>query len=102
MTQKKTFNMSLVWDTFDNNFAISHFTADAFTDGVRRVADGWIQYLIREIEIEVDLPADFDPIAPQLAALNEREKQIKAKYQLDLTNIEHERQKLLAIENKGA
>ena len=82
MTQKKTFTMSLVWNAEDKEVVIvaflskENFNADGtcIHDSLRH------KYIfIREIELEVEFSADFDPIVPQLAALNEREKQIKAK-----------------------
>lgn len=69
-----------------------------FEDGV--YSSSYSQYIfIKEHEFEYELPADFDPIKPQLAALDAKEKELTFQYNQALNHIKVKRQELLAIGN---
>lgn len=94
---KQKFTLSLVWCSDARDIRLETAPKSHFPDGIRVLSpiSNWSQYFIKEIEIEITLPEDFDPLKPQLDALETLEKSIKAKYQLDLAEIEDKRQKLL-------
>ncbi len=82
----------------------------ALEDGEVRFISGWFkgmfengilgEYIfIKEHEFEYELPADFDPIKPQIAALDAKEKELTFQYNQALNHIEVKRQELLAIGN---
>lgn len=102
MSKKQTFELSLIWCGYNKRIKVSTSKPEWFNDGVRNVTGDWVEYLIRPIELEIELPEDFDPLQPQLKALDAKEKAVTAKYQLDMTNIKAERQKLLALENNAS
>jgi hypothetical protein len=56
---------------------------------------------IREVEVEQEVPDDFDPRPEQIAALREKKKEILATAQAKANNIDELIQTLLAIEFKG-
>lgn len=55
---------------------------------------------IKEIEVEVEIPDDFDPAPQQIAALRAKKQEIQANAQVQANNIEEQIQRLLAIEFK--
>jgi len=55
---------------------------------------------INEIEIEVDVPDDFDPTPQQIAALKAKKQEILANAHVQAENIEEQIQRLLCIEFK--
>lgn len=55
---------------------------------------------IRRIEIEVEIPDDFDPRPHQIGALRDAKSKVLAEAQIKANNIEEQIQHLLAIENK--
>lgn len=57
---------------------------------------GWIK--VGTASVTVELMSDADQLTNQLAMLDEAEKRIKADAQNKLTEIEGQRQRLLAIE----
>ena len=59
----------------------------------------WNLIFIKEHEFEYELPADFDPIKPQIAALDAKEKELTFQYNQALNHIKVKRQELLAIGN---
>ena len=99
---KQKFTLSLVWCSDARDIRLETAPKSHYPGGVRVISEeiGWMQYFIKEIEIEIELPEDFDPLAPQLNTLDALEKSIKEQYQLDLTEIEGKRQKLLETKNK--
>jgi len=69
-----------------------------FKDGV--YSSSYSQYIfIKEQEFEYELPADFDPIKPQISALDAKEKELTFQYNQALNHIKAKRQELLAIGN---
>lgn len=56
--------------------------------------------LVREQDIEVDIPDDFDPRPKQIDALKAKKTEILAKAEVQAGNIEEQIQALLAIEYK--
>lgn len=82
----------------------------AMKNGEVRFLSGWFQGMfkngildgytfIKGHELEYELPADFDPIKPQLAALDAKEKELTFQYNQALNHIKVKRQELLAIGN---
>lgn len=57
---------------------------------------------IRTIEIEVDIPDDFDPTARQLAALEEKKRKASEAYHGMVAEINAQISKLQAISYDGA
>lgn len=55
---------------------------------------------IRELEIEVDVPDDFDPRPLQVAALRAERDKITAECEVKKNNIDEQIQRLLSIEHK--
>lgn len=55
---------------------------------------------IRKVEMEVDVPDDFDPRPAQIDALRKEKTKILAEAQARANNIEEQVQRLLAIEYK--
>ena len=55
---------------------------------------------VREIEIEVEIPDDFDPRPQQIEALRKEKQRILAEAEVKATNIEEQIQRLLCIEYK--
>lgn len=94
---KQKFTLSLVWCSEARDIRLETAPKSHFPDGIRLLSPvlNWTQYFIKEIEIEITLPEDFDPLKPQLDALEALEKSIKEKYQLDLTEIKDKRHQLL-------
>lgn len=79
---------------------LSNWNKGMFENGVRQ--GKFSQYLFikeHEHELEYELPADFDPIKPQLAALDAKEKELTFQYNQALNHIKVKRQELLAIGN---
>lgn len=71
---------------------------DMFEDGV--YSSSYSEYIfIKEHEFEYELPEDFDPIKPQIAALDAKEKELTFQYNQALNHIKVKRQELLAIGN---
>ena len=57
----------------------------------------WV--LVGPHDFEVELPDDFDPRPAKLAALREQELQIRAEFAKNITDLQAQINKLLAIEN---
>ena len=55
---------------------------------------------IKEVEVEVEIPADFDPAPQQIAALKQKKQEILAEAHIKAENIEQQIQSLLCIEHK--
>jgi hypothetical protein len=56
--------------------------------------------MVREIEVEADIPDDFDPRPQQIAALRGQKEKLQAEAQLKINNIDEQIQKLLCLEYK--
>lgn len=77
---------------------LTNWSERMFDNGVRKgTFDTYI--FIKEHEIEYELPEDFDPIKPQIAALDAKEKELTFQYNQALNHIKVKRQELLAIGN---
>lgn len=77
---------------------LSNWHKGMFENGVR--SGTYTHYIfIKEHELEYELPADFDPIKPQIAALDAKEKELTFQYNQALNHIKVKRQELLAIGN---
>lgn len=57
--------------------------------------------LIRPLEIEVDIPDDFDPRPQQIDNLRKAKAEILAKAHVQAKNIEEQIQRLLCLEHKS-
>lgn len=86
---KQTFTMHLYWNKY------SGFQLFA-TDTLK--GDGYNCY-IHPVEVEVEVPDDFDPKAAEVAALRAEEVKLRAAYQARVTEIHRRINSLLAIEN---
>lgn len=56
--------------------------------------------LIREIDVEVEVPDDFDPRPNQIATLRKEKTQLLAEAHVKAENIDEQIQRLIAIEHK--
>lgn len=70
---------------------------DWFVDGVWSSCGGGYSF-IAEHTINIELPDDFDIIAPQLQFLDAKEKELTLQYNQAIKQIKCERNSLLAIE----
>ena len=55
---------------------------------------------IKEVEIDMEIPDDFDPIPKQVEALRAKKKEVMAESQQKLNDLEHQIQAFLCIEFK--
>lgn len=62
-----------------------------------RVDDEEDRIFIREMDIEVDIPDDFDPTPRQVAALEAKKREALLKYQQTVADINEKLSKLQAI-----
>lgn len=58
--------------------------------------------LVNEIDVEVDIPDDFDPTAAQVDALRKEREQVAAEFGRKLMEIDASISKLLSIEHTPA
>jgi hypothetical protein len=56
---------------------------------------------IREMEVEFEVPDDFDPVPKQIDMLKEAKQKLMADTQVKINNIDEQIQSLLAIEDKS-
>jgi len=61
---------------------------------------GYVTAATKDIEIEMEVPEDFDPVNSQIQALKEQKKKVEAGTQVMLNNLDEQIQSLLAIEFK--
>lgn len=66
--------------------------------GMEKSDPRWV--VIREVNLEFDVPDDFDPVPSQIASLKRKKKEIQAETNVKVNNIEEQIQALLAIEHK--
>jgi hypothetical protein len=62
-----------------------------------RVEDSAERILIKEIDIEVEVPDDFDPVPRQVAALEQQKAEALREYQEKVSSINQQLSKLQAI-----
>lgn len=55
---------------------------------------------IKEVEVEVEIPDDFDPRPVQVANLRKKRDDIRVKAQEEVNNIDEQIQRLLCLELK--
>ena len=58
--------------------------------------------IVREMDVELDIPDDFDPRPQQIAALEEQRRKAKADHEALMNMIEGKIQSLRCIEHKVA
>lgn len=63
---------------------------------------GYTKIMEKEIDIEFDVPENFDLTEKEIAALKEQKKRVQAEAQREITRIEEMIQSLQAIEYKDA
>ena len=61
---------------------------------------GWIMVLEKKVEIEFDLPPEFNIDAESIKAMRSEQKRINAEAHLQVTRLEERIQSLLCIEHK--
>lgn len=64
-----------------------------------RASDKWYS-LIGPVSFEYTIPDGFDPRIPKLAALDDKEQQLKADFAKAMMELADDRAKLLAITNE--
>ena len=96
MTQKRIEGM-ICYDVQDKKFVFETFPKGFFEDGVWQ--GDYIHYIfVCDYTLSFDLPEGFDTVAPQLNALDAKEKELKTQYHQALEHIKVQRNNLLAIE----
>lgn len=92
---KKTIKAYLIWTmhSWMKEPEIAFWPGDVSSSGPEHV-------LLKEMDIEVDLPDDFDPTPHQIKMLKAKKKQILAEAHVKAENIEEQIQRLLCIEYK--
>ncbi len=70
-----------------------------FTHDPRKHSPDWI--VLETREVSYTLPADFDPIAPQVAALQAKKAQITAEFSKAVADLNRQLSELQAIEYSG-
>lgn len=68
----------------------------------RKVDENESRMFIREIDFEVDIPDDFNPIPKQVAVLEKKKREALEQYQRAVADINERLSKLLAIEHTEA
>ena len=58
--------------------------------------------LVRKVELEMDVPDDFDPRPLQVESLRKKKQEVLAEAQMMANNIDEQINRLLAIEFKPA
>lgn len=56
--------------------------------------------LIREMEVEVEIPDNFNPAPQQIEALRSKKREVLAETEVKVQNLDEQIQRLLAIEFK--
>lgn len=78
---------------------IDYIAEKSFKKGVYKTEYSNLVFIQNHV-LTVDIPSDMDLIKPQLAALDEKEKELTFQYNQALQHIKVERNNLLAIEGK--
>lgn len=93
---KRTFHMYICWRKWEHDRDVGIELCD------HPVSKGgmWTGGVIGEVDVEVDLPDDFDERAAQLEALRMEKQKVTARLTAEITRIDHEIGKLLALEHK--
>lgn len=94
---KRTFKMHLCWRKWrgrELELELNMHEASSEASGM------WAAGVIGAVDVTVDVPDDFDPRAAQLSALQMEKQQVTARLQAELTRLDHEIGKLLALEHK--
>lgn len=92
---KATLNMNLYWVQYENSKPqLSLYDSP----NMGEASPYWT--LVREMEIDVEAPDDFDPRPQQIAALRAKKQEVLAETQAKVNNIEEQITRLLAIEHK--
>lgn len=66
------------------------------SDSLAKIGPEYV--LIRAIDVEIEVPDDFDPRPHQIATLREKQKEIRAESEAKLNNIEEQIQRLQCLE----
>lgn len=94
---KRTFKMYLCWRKWKSaDIALELIGYKASNDS----SGMWTAGVIAEVDVDVEVPDDFDPRAVQIEALKLERQQVTARLQSEITRIDHEIGKLLALEHK--
>lgn len=76
----------------------AHLREDMFTDGVYVSEYMHVAY-IGTTRIKGELPEGFDPLAPQIKAIEAEIKEVKFRAAQRVTALEQQKQELLALEH---
>lgn len=85
---KQTFTQHLYWDELRNEFEL---WASA------NMSSNYSVY-IAPVEVEAEVPDNFDVRAAKLAHIKGQEKKLRAEFQARLTELQRQAQELMAIE----
>lgn len=73
-------------------------TYEVFPNDMSTIGPQYV--LIKKIDVEVEIPDNFDPRPQQVAALRKEKQNILSETNVKVANIDEQIQKLLCIENK--
>lgn len=93
---KATVKMWVYWVQYDD---MKPYLTLYESAGMGKQSPNWT--IVREMDIDIEAPEDFDPRPQQIASLREKKKEVQAELQVKINNIDEQIQRLLAIENKS-